>query len=524
MWRGILRGTLLKHLCVFGLPGSGKTTLLYYLLMQLCTLGIPFLVIEPGKTEYRLLKCLKHHKNPAMRQLARDLKVYAAGGSVSPLRHNPLALRRGITQNQHIESVMACLRAALPMGGPLPALLGESLEQVYEASAPSQQPPRMADLIAATKRTLSTKGYSRDVDSDIRAAMEVRIGVLVRRLIGEVFQSPIDVPSIEELVTGYSVIELASLPTEQACLLAMFLLTAIHEHVLTAPATKGIRLVLVIEEAHNIVGCSREATASEENADPKAYASEFVCRMLAEFRALGVSVIIVDQLPSAVAPEVVKNTGSKLTFREVDNEDREILGGAMLFGPMENEEIARLRPGEAYLFTEGYFGPCRIRTPNLHADLQLPLPPEGDALLPFLVEDPWFAQAAAARAAAEANRLRIEMNRFEERRIAVIREAQALVNERTKVLQCTDRARCLEALSQKAQRLRNRLQFAFSVFHRDAYRRLLPEIPAGVSIDAHIQAQCLDLTQRFDVTVRPGTERVLKMLDRLVKECKRVPV
>ncbi|HUT58676.1 MAG TPA: hypothetical protein VNA25_12595 [Phycisphaerae bacterium] len=520
MRRGIKLDALVKHLSVFGLSGSGKTTALYYLLMQLSSRCIPFIVLETGKTEYRLLKCLKHHKDRRIRQLARVLRVYTPGSSVSPMRHNPLAERPGVSRDQHIENLLACFKAAMPMSGPLPALLGESLEQVYEGYVDNQPPPRMADLVAAMKRTLSSKGYSRDVDSDIRAALEVRLGVLTRRLIGEVFQCPVDVPSIEDLATKYSIIELAALPQEQACLLALFILTAIQEFVMTTPLTRAIRLVVVVEEAHNIVGCSREAAPSEENADPKAYASEFVCRMLAEFRALGVGLIIVNQLPSAVAPDVVKNTGSKLTFREVDNEDREIIGGAMLFGPIEMEEIARLRPGEAYFFTEGYFGPCRILTPNLHADLRLPLPPVGDAFLPYLIDDPWFAQAAAARTAAETSQIRFEMDKFEDYRIQVMREAKALVGERLKVSRKKPQdSGHLTAIAQRAQGLRNRLRLAFSVFCRDAYRRLLPDVPDNVSIGKAGQALRRDLAKRFDSVVRPGTEKVLKMLERPVKKC-----
>lgn len=170
MRRGIKLDALVKHLSVFGLPGSGKTTSIYHQLMQLCSRGIPFLVLETGKSEYRLLKCLKHHKDRRIRQLAKALRVYTPGSSVSPMRHNPLAERPGVSRDQHIENLLACFKAAMPMSGPLPALLGEALEQVYERHVDNQPPPRMAGVVAAMKRTLSSKGYSRDVDSDIRAA------------------------------------------------------------------------------------------------------------------------------------------------------------------------------------------------------------------------------------------------------------------------------------------------------------------------------------------------------------------
>jgi len=71
--------------------------------------------------------------------------------------------------------------------------------------------------------------------------------------------------------------------------------------------------------------------------------------MLAELRALGEGMVIADQLPSTVAPQVVKNTGTKLAHRLVSNEDREDLGGAMLMGDTEIEELTRLGPGKAVI-------------------------------------------------------------------------------------------------------------------------------------------------------------------------------
>jgi len=118
----------------------------------------------------------------------------------------------------------------------------------------------------------------------------------------------------------------------------------IRERLRTLPwKGDGIRLAIVLEEAHNIAKQTREAVVSEENADPGPFAAEFICRMLAELRALGVATVVVDQLPSAVATEVIKNTGSKLAFRQVAMDDREGLGATMLFGPLEMEDIAGWR-------------------------------------------------------------------------------------------------------------------------------------------------------------------------------------
>ena len=45
--------TLTKHCFITGMTGSGKTTSCFSLLIQLYRLGLPFLVIEPVKSEYR---------------------------------------------------------------------------------------------------------------------------------------------------------------------------------------------------------------------------------------------------------------------------------------------------------------------------------------------------------------------------------------------------------------------------------------------------------------------------------------
>jgi DNA helicase HerA-like ATPase len=159
-----------------------------------------------------------------------------------------------------------------------------------------------------------------------------------------------------------AVIELACLNREERCLLTLFLLTRISEYLKTVPkAGKTLRYIIIIEEAHNIVGCSDEARVSPDIADPKAFAAEYVCNMLAELRALGVGIIIVDQTPSVVAPEVIKNTTTKLIFRLQHEADRKVVGASMLMGSLAMEELGYLNPGEAFLFTEGYREPRRIR-------------------------------------------------------------------------------------------------------------------------------------------------------------------
>ena len=525
MARGLSVDCLRKHAFVCGMPGNGKSTAIFSMLLQLYRRRIPFIVFEPGKSEYRLLKRLKDHPDPVIRSLARELRIYTPGNeTISPCRLNPLRLLKGISRNENIEEISTCFKAAMPMSGPLPAILGEALEQVYEGPPNPDHPSKMADLHTAARKVLASKGYSSAVDSDIRAAIEVRLGMLTRRAIGRVFQCGLDIPTLDQLVNGYSLIELACLPQEQSSLDTLSVLTGISQYARTVPySDEGPRLVVVIEEAHNLVGRNTDASPSEENADPKAYAAELICRMLAELRGLGVGIVIVDQLPSAIAPEVIKNTATKVAFRQVANSDREEIGGAMLFGPIETEEIARLGPGETYLFTERYFKPQRIRTPNLHAELNLPSPPSDEELLTLIADEPWFIEATATRLTAEFGQLLTEMDQFDDLRMGIVKRSAKQVAEYPKILSCetsSKRSDRLVSLASQAQTLRDKLDSAFRAFRRDVYRPLL-EDNRGIDIrDDGLRALRDALVDRYDSVIQSDTESCLGVLDRLIRNCR----
>ena len=406
-------GMLRKHIFIAGVPGSGKTTAMFNILSQLAHLDepIPFLVIEPAKTEYRTLKALRVHPDPEIRKLAEGLRVYTVGSETgSPFRFNPLAYPEGISLDEHIGAVLSCFEAAMPMGGPLQGLLAEAVEEVYADTPEGQRFPRLKDLLRTARTIVDRKGYEGEVLGNLKAALDVRLGLLVRRSLGKVFDCDEGVPSLDELFTSNVVLEMDYLTSEHACLMSLFVLASLREHIrVTRASGAALTHVTVLEEAHNIVGRAGDARASEEAADPKAFAAQYVSRMLAELRALGEGIVIADQLPSAVAPEVVKNTGTKVAHRLVANQDREDLGGTMLLDAAGMEELARLQPGEAYLYSESTFRPRRCRGLPTHIYLgmgqpaegsnppEIPQPPSREEFTSIVRDETWFREGCEAR-------------------------------------------------------------------------------------------------------------------------------
>jgi hypothetical protein len=364
-----------KHLFVAGVTGSGKTTTVMEILSQLwIDHDVPFLVIESSKTEYRKLKT---HPNP---KLSSVLRVYTCGDErITPLRINPFRFDQiDISLSEHLGNLEACFDGALPLWSPIREIIMESLERVYENKhwdVNEQQSndhcdfPVMGDLIAALNHVMADYQYSDDTARDVVTAARVRLTRLRKRAVGKVFSSLESVPDIQTLMSYPVVIEMDKLSQEHANLVTLFLLYAIRQHIKYPKGraqrqaeTSSLKHVIVVEEAHNIVGGSHHGRSSMEgSADPQAEASKFIVRMLSEVRALGQGMIIADQTPAAVAPEVMKNTGTKIVHRTVSGDDRECLAEAMLLDELQTEDLARLAPGECYLYHEALYRPALLR-------------------------------------------------------------------------------------------------------------------------------------------------------------------
>jgi hypothetical protein len=405
---------LTRHMFISGSTGSGKSTALIQLMLQLHDENIPFILLEPVKTEFRSIKQSRSKDDLIAKKLADHLRVFSPGNEgVSPMRWNPLAAMQGITPLEHQDELRMSMRAAVPMSGSLPAIIEEGLEDVFNEP---KKVPNFQDLVTSVKTALKRKGYSASTQSDFMGAVDARLGSMTRGAIGRVFDCHEQIPDVEQLMNHPSVIEMDRLSSESRCLLTLFLLVSIREYIRIHPSEDGkLRYVLIIDEAHNLVGTKSESQASEDSPDAGAHASEYLCRMLAEMRSQGVGVIVCDQVPSAVAPEVIKHTVTKLAFQQTHEEDRATIGASMLFTPSEYEDIGRLRPGEAYLFTGGYYRSRKIRTVNVHESMDLGFLPD-PVLVELLSNEHWFQEIQMQRmgsdlAQFDAYLIKVEMNR-----------------------------------------------------------------------------------------------------------------
>lgn len=523
--RGPLVDTLKKHVSVFGLPGSGKTTNNLNILFQLHEREIPFLVIECRKREYRVIKTFKQRKTARFCKLARALQVYTPGvEDLSPFRFNLLELMPGINSLEQIESLIADLKASVPISvGSLPALVGEALEKVYQDFPDPKCPPVISDLIEIIELVLAAKGYAPETRADMLTAIETRLGVLAQRAMGKTLQCRHGIPTAQ-LMQQPTLLELDILPPDQACLQTLCLLSAICKYLRTVPPPeKALSYLVLIEEAHVIFGSDNNTPASEEIADTKTCVAERIVDMLVTLRALGVGIILSDQHPTALNVGASKSVASKLAFRQVYQEDCEELGRSMLFGKVEMQDIARLRPGEAFFFTEGYFEPLRIKTPNLSEHLQLVPPPSNDVLRAILVTETWFQRARTNRITDELEQLKEAADKIDGEQHMISDQVEQLLQAIQSLLQQKSgqqRQQHAKAIGQRLRGLRRQLQLSQQRFIKGAYYRfgyLKVELDAaGVP---KLEAFGRSLFDRWEATLQPGIQKLIVMIDSHINRC-----
>jgi len=377
-------GSLTRHVFVAGVTGSGKTNTIFSLLAAADAAGVPFLVIEPAKTEYRAL--IGH---PV---LGERVRVFTAGrAGVGPLLLNPFEVPPGITVSEHLDLVRAAFAAAFGMWAPLPQILERCLHEVYTdrgwdlrtntnarldgGGDRADAYPTLADLIAKAGEVIPALGYEERVTGDLRAALTTRLESLRSGGKGAMLDVTRSVP-IAELLSQPTVVELEAMGDEgDKAFLAALLVIRLAEHRRCQGQTPDLVHLLVIEEAHRLLA-NVPAQAAEEAANPRGQAVETFSNLLSEIRAYGQGVIIADQVPVRLAPDVIKNTSLKIAHRTVSADDRAALGGAMAMEDEQTKALTTLAVGEAAAFSTGDDSPLLIKVP-LAKDLAT-APPTGE--------------------------------------------------------------------------------------------------------------------------------------------------
>lgn len=373
-----------KHGLIVGVPGSGKTTAMFNILYQFWAVPdeqkIPFIILEPAKTEYRALKTL-----PEFRE---DLMVFTLGDEgVSPFRFNPMEVLPGIKIETHISKLQACFVGAFDLFDPLPIFLEQAIRRTYQEKGwyddsvggdEGLETPTLSDLCRNAEYIVSHSGFDAKMKSDFQASLLERLNSLRRGSKGRMLDTPHTIP-MEELMQRPIALELDSLNGDEKSLLMMFLLTYVFEYCkVQRKSGSPLRHMLLVEEAHNLIPA--QGGGSDSRANPKGQTIELFVNMLAEMRALGEGILIADQLPTAIAPQAVKQTNVKILMRVTAKDDREEIGNTMDLNEVQMHQVVNFKTGHSYLYHEGEDRVRMLRMINFKGEHDVEEPPSDQEL------------------------------------------------------------------------------------------------------------------------------------------------
>lgn len=345
-----------KHIFVTGVTGGGKTTTCQKLLLASEN---NFLVIEPAKTEYRVM---------AEKEFP-DMLVFTLGKETgAPFRLNPFEFFEGENITSRVDMIKASMEAAFDMEAAIPQLLEAAIYECYEDKGWNistnknykyENPfadgvfsfPTLGDLERKIEKVVKDQGFDDKLKDEYIGSMRARLKGLTVGAKGQMLNTPRSIDFVE-LLDKKVILELEYIKSaSEKSLIMGFILANLSEAIRAKYNNNGkkpINHITLIEEAHRLL--SKYMPGDSMN---KKQGVEMFADMLAEVRKYGESLIIADQIPNKLTPEVLKNTNTKIVHKIFAQDDKEAIGNTMALKDEQKEHLSYLSSGRAIMMMPG---------------------------------------------------------------------------------------------------------------------------------------------------------------------------
>jgi len=371
--------SLVKHSLIVGSTGCGKTTTCKTIINEVLERGIPVLIIEPAKDEY-VRWAIKWNKEHPDRKIniympgVKNLEIFGVKEgprAVSPLKINPFqpAAIKGapIDMLTHCEQLTALVNATLPTSDILPVIIDEAfftfLSEIYKnefTSGEMQQKddyPKLDKVLPVARRILDGRGYAPEVANGLAAALDTRFKYLVRGKRGDVLNVYRSTP-FNKLFDQPTVINLSKIANQKdKALIMSLLMLSLYEYRISAynyddeyrqKAQKNELLHLtVVEEAHNVL--TRPTFDAAGVGNPQQVVADLFGNMLSEIRSYGEGLMLVDQVPTRLIDDAIRNTNYKIAHRLSAKDDVDVMAAATGLRIDQQCIIPLLQQGQAII-------------------------------------------------------------------------------------------------------------------------------------------------------------------------------
>lgn len=352
------KDNLNKHTFITGVTGSGKTTTCLRILNES---GLPFMVIEPAKTEYRILK----------KKYGEDLLVFTLGkDTAAPFRLNPLEFFPHENITSRVDMFKASLEAAFDMEAAIPQIIESAIYECYKdygwniARNVNERYgerafddgvyafPTLTDLLNKIETVVDEQGFDERLKHDYIGSIKARLLGLTVGSKGLMLNTRRSV-DFKDLLERRVVLELEEIrSSSEKSLIMGFVLTNLTEAVKAKYHDAGNREfhhILLVEEAHRLL--SKYMPGDSLN---KKQGVETFTDMLAEVRKYGECLMIVDQIPAKLTPEILKNTNTKIVHKIFAQDDKDAIGNTIALTEEQKGFLSNLETGRAVAATQGW--------------------------------------------------------------------------------------------------------------------------------------------------------------------------
>ena len=362
-----------KHIFITGVTGTGKTTTCQKLLLES---EMPFLVIEPAKTEYRIL--IDEPKT-------KDILIFTLGkDTVSPFRLNPFEFFEHETITSRVDMLKAAMEASFDMEAAIPQLLESSMYECYKdygwniltnKNSKFENPfaegvysfPTLKDLLEKVEVEVEKQGFDERLKRDYIGSIKARLQGLLVGSKGIMLNVGRGI-DFRELIEKKVVLEIEEIKNgSEKSLIMGFVLTNLCEALKAKyRVNRHFKHITLIEEAHRLL-----AKFTPGDSPNKKQGIETFTDMLAEVRKYGESLIIADQIPNKLTPEILKNTNTKIVHKLFAEDDKEAIGNTMSLASEQKNFLSSLNTGRAIVFSQGWDKALQVqikRTTNTTGD------------------------------------------------------------------------------------------------------------------------------------------------------------
>lgn len=353
---------LTRHALLSGINGCGKTNTIQAILNGIK--GVPFMVIEPAKTEYVdwALEYNKTHEDNPIDIYIPGCSKYKGVFVPKPLKINPFEVV-WLDGNQepnvltHIDRLKSTFAAAFPMYDILPVLMEDLIYTIYQNGSTDwlnkkpvfgkTLPPTLNSMKISVDKVIENHQYEERVSRNMKACLNTRIDSLMRGWKGEMLNT-IKTTPWEEMFEKPTVINLSYVgdDVDKGFFMSLILQFLYEYRCALAEASNfdyndsGCRHLTIIEEAHRVM------SKCENPEVPQYKTAMMFSNMLSEIRAYGEGFLLVDQVPTRLIPDAIKNTNLKITHRLVAEDDCKAIGESMGLSNEQRKVIPKLLTGQ----------------------------------------------------------------------------------------------------------------------------------------------------------------------------------